>query len=601
MWIVSEDNSAFLGCYGDSLANTPHIDAFAEQAILYKHAYANSPVCAPTRNTIITGLYANSAGNQHMRSNYPKSDLIKFLPEFLHERGYYCTNNAKEDYNTIKPNDVWDESSLQSNYKNKKKGQPFFHIQNIHDSHEKNIHKYIPDSLLKHRPERMKIPPYHPDTKAVRHDWAQYYDKISIMDSEVGKFLQELDDSGLAENTIVFYYSDHGGVLPRSKRFVYETGTHIPLIIRIPEKYKHLRPDANNGKVDRFVSTVDFAPTMLSLLDIPVPSYMQGTAFLGQQTGSSPKNVKMFRGRMDERYDMSRAVRDKNFRYIRNYMPHRIYAQHLGFLWRAASMKSWENEFLKGNCNEVQSLFWKTKPIEELYNIEVDPWEVNNLALDPNYKEDLERLREVNKSWLKDIKDAGFIPEAELIVRTDGKSAYDYIRSDKVEIEKIINVAHYATTKEADISSLLDYLNDDDSAIRYWAATGLLLKTDLPKDVIENLKRVLKDSSPSVSNVIAEILFKFGKHEIALKRLIANLNSPNQFSRVHTLSIIDAHNISDGRMKNAVYTMHVDHFEDIKSRYDLRLSQYLLDKWEMPLEDRFYLKSLSTDKFKVKH
>ena len=436
LWLTSEDNSPFLGCYGDEFATTPNLDKLASEGFLYTHAYANAPVCAPARNTIITGVYASSNGSQHMRSYYPLSEIVKTYPEFLRAAGYYCTNNVKTDYNTntIDQDKIWDECSKDASYKNRAEGQPFFAVFNTTISHESSIHNWIPNDELRHSPDEVPIPPYHPKTPEMKHDWAQYYDKVEDMDTQIGKWLQELEDAGLADNTIVFYYGDHGGVVARSKRYVYESGTRVPFIIRIPEKYKYLFPAEKPGsKVDRLVSFVDLAPTLLSIAGIEIPDYMQGHAFLGKQKTEDPEYAFMFRGRMDERYDMSRAVRDKKFRYIRNYMPYRIYGQHLEYLWRAPSIGSWEEAYKKGECNEIQSRFWEPKPVEELYDTENDPWEINNLAGNPEYQEVMVRMRAANNDWLKRIHDTGFVPEADRIDRTGEIPFYDYMRSGKCE------------------------------------------------------------------------------------------------------------------------------------------------------------------------
>ena len=341
LWIVSEDNSPFFGCYGDELATTPTFDKLATEGILYQNAFANAPVCAPARSTIITGMYPPSMGTENMRSIYPTPVSIKFFPQYLREAGYYCTNNSKEDYNMIKPEGVWDESSTKAHYKNRKEGQPFFAIFNLTVSHESSIHKSIPNDSLRHDPAKVKLPPYHPDTPEMRHDWAQYYDKIEDLDGQVAVLLKELEDAGLADNTIVAYYGDHGGVIARSKRFVYESGTRVPMIWRFPKKYEHLAPGLPGSKTDRLVSFVDLAPTMLSLANISIPGYMQGNAFLGDQQTPPQGYVHLFRGRMDERIDLPRAVRHKQYRYIKNYMPHRIYGQYLEYLWKAPSCRSW--------------------------------------------------------------------------------------------------------------------------------------------------------------------------------------------------------------------------------------------------------------------
>ena len=236
IWLTSEDNSPFLGCYGDEFATTPNLDKLASEGFLYTHAYANAPVCAPTRNTILTGVYASSGGHQHMRSYYPKSDVVIPYPVYLRELGYYCTNNSKTDYNVsnVDENEIWDECSNKAHYKNRPEGKPFFAVFNTTISHESSIHNFIPNEELRHSPDAVPIPPHHPATSEMKHDWAQYYDKVEDMDTQIGVWLKELEDAGLAENTIVFYYGDHGGVLARSKRYVYETGTRVPFIVRIP-------------------------------------------------------------------------------------------------------------------------------------------------------------------------------------------------------------------------------------------------------------------------------------------------------------------------------------------------------------------------------
>ena len=338
LWLTSEDNSPLLGCYGDTFATTPNLDRLAGEGFLYTNAYANAPQCAPARNTIITGVYATSNGNQHMRSYYPISGNIKTYPEFLREKGYYCTNNSKTDYNTdgIDPKKIWDECSNKAHYRNRKPGQPFFAVFNATVSHESQLFDSIPDELLRHKPGEVVIPPYHPATPTIKHDWAQYYDKVEDMDTQIGKWLKELEDEGLAENTIVFYYSDHGGVLLRSKRYLYETGTRVAFIVRIPQKFKHLYPEKKPGsKVDRLISFVDLAPTLLSITGIPVPDFMQGNAFLGDQVTEEPEYVYLFRDRAGVRYDQFRGLRSKKFRYIINYMPHRSYGHHSEYVMQA--------------------------------------------------------------------------------------------------------------------------------------------------------------------------------------------------------------------------------------------------------------------------
>ena len=589
LWLTSEDNCPFLGCYGDEFATTPNLDKLASEGFLYTHAYANAPVCAPARNTIITGIYATSGGNEHMRSNYFKSEIIKTYPEFLREGGYYCTNNVKTDYNTqsIDPQLIWDECSRDAHYKNRNPGQPFFAVFNTTISHESSIHDSIPDEKLRHNPEEVPIPPYHPATQAIKHDWAQYYDKVEDMDAWVGEKLRELEESGLAESTIVFYYGDNGGVLPRSKRYVYETGTRVPLIIRIPEKFKHLFPAKKSGsKINRLVSFVDLAPTLLSIAGINIPDYYQGNAFLGSQKTEDPEYAFMFRGRMDERYDMSRAVRDSKYRYIRNYMPHRIYAQHLEYLWRAPSTRSWEQAYLSGNCNETQSVFWNSKPAEELYDTENDPWEVNNLATDPAYVDIVNRMRTANREWMTRVKDAGFIPEADRVRRTGEMPVYDYIRTSGFDLETVIKAAETASFGNVENLTLFQsYLKNEESSIRYWGATGLLILDEKAEPAKKELLISLNDSSPDVVSVAAEALYNLGETEAAKAALLEVLENPNEFARCQALNVIDCIEENSPEIIGGVINMIKQHPKLNRNSYDLRLAKWLMGKWNLNPND----------------
>ncbi len=589
LWLTSEDNSPLLGCYGDDFSTTPNLDKLASQGFLYTHAYANAPVCAPARNTILTGVYACSGGNQHMRSYYPKSDLIKPYPVYLREAGYYCTNNSKTDYNVnnIDPNEIWDECSKKAHWKNRPEGKPFFAIFNTTISHESCLHKSIPNEELRHSPDEVFIPPHHPATQEMKHDWAQYYDKVEDMDTQIGAWLKELDDAGLAENTIVMYYGDHGGVLARSKRYVYETGTRVPFIIRVPEKYKYLFPNEKTGsKVDRLVSFVDLVPTLLSIAGIEIPEYLQGNAFLGKQKSADPEYAYMFRGRMDERYDMCRAVRDKQFRYIRNYMPYRIYGQRIEYLFRAPSIRSWKAAYEDGECNAAQSAFWQTKPIEELYDTENDPWEINNLANNPDYKDVLERMRKANKDWVTRIFDTGFIPEADRVDRADGSPMYDYMRSGNVNLEEIMEAAEIATLgKTENLEKLKSFLNSDESAVRYWGASGLLILGKEAAPAIEELKNATNDSSANVVSVAAEALYNLGEKETAKKALLEVLKNHNEFARCHGLNVIDCINEKSPEIQKGVIDLVSSAETATRNNYDMRAAKWLIEKWQLNPED----------------
>lgn len=537
LWITSEDNSPFLGAYGDEYADTPNLDRLAEQGILYENAYATTPVCAPSRFTLITGTYANRMGTENMRSTFPIPDAIRFYPHYLQEAGYHTTNNRKKDYNTVDQPEVWDESSGEAHYRDRAEGQPFFHIRNLTVSHESSLHASI-DTLI-HDPDEAPVPPYHPETETVQRDWAHYYDHITEMDAQVGEVLDELEASGEAENTIVFYYADHGGAVPGSKRFMNQRGLHVPLIVYFPPKYEHLAPETD--RTDRLVSFVDFPATLLSLAGIEPPDFMDGEPFLGEYATEPREYVHTYRARMDERYDLSRAVHDHDFLYVRNYMPQRIYGQHLWYLWRAPSMQSWEAEYEAGTLNATQRRFFEPKPPEELYLLSEDPHTVNNLADDPAYEDDLHRLREANRAWIRAQNDLGFIPEGLIDSLRGDRPLYEAVREAEVPIETIIETAEMASWGDPEhLDTLADRLDHADPSVRFWAATGLAIADEYASDYEQQLLDRTEDPAGAVRVAVAEALFAANRPDVALDLIDAALTHANDYAKLRALNLLEA-------------------------------------------------------------
>ena len=540
LWIVSEDNSPLIGAYGDTLATTPNIDRLANRGILYENAFATTPVCAPSRFTIITGTYGNSMGTENMRSTYPVPDFVKFFPRYLREAGYYTTNNSKKDYNTVDQPEAWDESSNTAHYNNREAGQPFFHVRNLFVTHESQLHAPI-DTLI-HDPAQMQVPPYHPDTDTVRRDWARYYDLITKMDSQVGEVLDELEASGEANNTIVFYYSDHGGVLPRSKRFMFESGLHIPLVVYIPPKYANLGPEP--GRMDRLVSFVDFAPTVLSLAGIEPPDWMDGKAFLGEHGEEERDYIHAYRGRMDERYDLVRALRDKQFLYVHNYMPNRIYAQHLSYLWRSRTMQDWEELYQDAVLNDIQERFFWEKPAEELYRVSEDPYNIHNLAYTEEYQDVLQRMRNENLNWMILQRDLGFIQESRIDSLRADSSLYDAVREKDIPIAKIIVSAEIASLEEFSPSThISEFLDHEDSSVRYWGARRLISDKESADKYYSKLVSLAVDSSAAVRLSAAEALYGLGDENIAFSVIDQALDHPSFSVQLMALNLLEALNI----------------------------------------------------------
>jgi arylsulfatase A-like enzyme len=514
LWLTSEDHGPEMGCYGDQLAQTPNVDALAAKGLRFTRAWSCVPVCAPARTAIISGVYPSSSGGLHMRSMVPLPNELKLYPQFLREAGYYCTNNSKEDYNCRKPPGLWDESSGKAHWHNRRDGQPFFAIFNSTKSHESQIrtrpHKAITD------PAQVRVPAYHPDTPEVRQDWAQYYDKVSAADADAGARLQELAEAGLADDTIVFYYADHGSGMPRSKRWPSNSGLHVPMVVYFPEKWRHLAPEEYQpgGRSERMVNFVDLAPTLLSLVGIEPPAWMQGHAFAGPHQTKPPQFMFGERGRMDERYDLVRSVTDGRYIYLRNYFPHVSQAQRVAYQFQTPTTRIWWEKFEQGLTTDAQSIFWRVpKAPEELYDLQNDPDEVQNLADSPEHRDILERLRQAQREHAVATRDVTFLPEGEIHTRSEGSTPYELARDDaKYPLERIIAVAELASNLNDDaLPQLLASLSDPDSAVRYWAALGYLMRgRDAVASDSEALTRALGDSSPYVRVVAAQALVEYG-------------------------------------------------------------------------------------------
>jgi len=509
LWITSEDNGPHLGCYGDTYARTPNLDGLAAKGVIYLNAWSTAPVCAPARTTLISGVYPPATGGQHMRSMAPMPAFMKMYPQYLRQAGYYCTNNSKEDYNLSQSGQVWDESSRKAHWKNRPDGKPFFAIFNITTSHESQIRKRPHQAV--HDPAKVRVPAYHPDTPEVRQDWAQYHDKITEMDATAGKHLRELEQAGLAEDTIIFYYGDHGSGMPRSKRWPYNSGLNVPLIVHVPEKFRHLASDDYHagGSTDRLVGFIDLTPTLLSLAGIEPPEHMQGHAFMGKHEAQPVAYQYAFRGRMDERYDLVRSVRDKRYVYIRHYMPHRIYGQYIEYMFQTPTTRVWKQRYDEGALQPPQTFFWEAKPIEELYDLQYDPDEVRNLAQSPSHRAVLKRFREAHRQWVMDTRDLGFLPEGEIHARAGEGTPYEMGQSDEAyPLAEIFRVAQLAAQRDEEaIPELVKALDASDSAIRYWGALGFLIRGEAAITSHEALlRRALKDESPYVRAVAGEAL-----------------------------------------------------------------------------------------------
>src|SRR5215471_6503135 len=428
IWLILDDASPTLGCYGDEQAITPSMDRLAREGTRFTRAFTHAPVCAPSRSGLVTGMYPTTIGSHHMRSkliNPPETFM-----SLLRKAGYYVAWPGKTDFNfdPVDPKEATFIAAPPGSYDNRSDWlagapprQPFFAYLNlgvVHESqvradaaqHAKNTSRLKPEE--RHNPSKMRVPAYWPDAPEMRHEVAQYYDLMTAADYQVGDVLAWLDKYSLSDNTVVFLFSDHGRGMPREKRWVYDSGIHVPLVVRWPG---HIEP----GTVrEDLIAFVDFAPTMLTIAGTSVPARMRGSVFLGERRGAEREYVFAARDRMDETVDRIRAVRDKRFEYIRNFHPELPYSQRIAYNEENPTMRTWRRLYIEGKLTGSPARFFTpTKPKEELYDTLTDHDEVRNLVADPTYGKVLIRMRSALDKWIKETRDLGEIPEEELIRR----------------------------------------------------------------------------------------------------------------------------------------------------------------------------------------
>ena len=451
VWLVAEDLGLYIPPFGDSTISTPNLTRLAEEGVRYTNVYSVSGVCSPSRASIVTGMYPSSIGAHHMRtlSQQPaakKKGLInyevvlppnvKMVSQILRENGYYCTNNQKEDYQFYKSITAWDESSIFAHWRNRPKESNFFSVFNFGVTHESNLWDpwYRHFDLIPFPPRRdigkwwekfseiekplyvsesidITVPPYLPKTKVVIKDMKRMYSNVVELDNKIGLILKQLEEDNLLEKTVIVFYTDHGGPLPREKRLLYDSGIKVPMIIRFPNSNRA-------GELDnRMISFVDFAPTLLSLSNIDIPNYHQGKAFEGY-TKSKKERIYIHAAadRFDEHYDMIRAVRDSRYKYLKNFYPEKPYYLPLEYREKMGTMQQLLIMEKNNELDSIQSLWFRNgKAKEELFDTELDPFELRNLADNPKYSNKLKELRNECENWMQQIGDKGHIPEEKLI------------------------------------------------------------------------------------------------------------------------------------------------------------------------------------------
>ncbi|WKN30075.1 sulfatase-like hydrolase/transferase [Porifericola rhodea] len=516
LWISAEDIGLGWGCYGDTYASTPHIDQLAKDGYVFTQAYSNAPICAPARSTLITGMYATSLGTQHLRSEIPVPADFRILSELMREGGYFTTNNSKTDYN-FSAQGRWDENGNDAHWRNAPDDRPFFSVFNFGITHEGHANTEVAEDTksltVKHDPAQANLPPYFPQTEAFKSIWAHQYDLISVFDQEVGKLIKQLDEDSKLENTIIFVFSDHGYGLPRYKRWLYNSGLQVPFVLHVPEKYQDWTRDLQMSakaanKVKQMVGFVDFAPTVLQLAGLEVPDRMEGKSFLGEK--SQPNQlVYGYRSRADDCYDMARSVYDGRYLYIRHFMPHKAYIQN-AIIFDTSKRSYQELHRLKdkGELPQEAADMFAPKAVEELYDLQTDPYELKNLIGEEVHHKRARQLKEKLYNWMLAHHDTGLLNEGEMMMRAKAQnsSVYEMARNSKVfDVNKILSVAdRVGYVQEAE--ELKSYLLSADSGVKYWALIALGAYNGDLQAMKTTLQKLLTDTSYVVRIQAAELL-----------------------------------------------------------------------------------------------
>ncbi len=528
LWITSEDNGiSWVSCYGGTNARTPAIDQLAQEGFRYTHCFDNAAVCAPTRSVWITGMYGISNGTQPMRSrNEIPHDQIKYYPDLLKEAGYHTSNPGKTDYNIGgRPDkDCWDYKGGDEpfGWRLREPGQPFFCVYNIGQSHEGRVHGS--HEGVRNDPAKMKLFSYHPDLPEVRGTYAKYADAVEAMDQKVQEAIDALKADGLYEDTIIVYNSDHGGVMARSKRFLYSSGIHCPLVVRIPEKLKHLYPAEKPGEtVDRLVSFIDMPKTWLSLAGARIPDTFQGTVFLGEGIEPEPKYHLGFRERADERLDHVRVMRTARYSYHKNYYPFAPAGHHLAYLWKQQLAPAWERHHREGKTNEITGQFFEPRASEEFFDNHTDFDNVRNLIDASEHQAMIAELRAELRQRQLELFDTGLLPEKmrERRAAANNLTIYEMARDKNLyPLEKYLDAADLALERDkANLKTLKQWMTDNDEGMRWWASVGLNLLEDDARSATAVLKKALADDSHEIRILSAWTLIKLGQQTRALETL----------------------------------------------------------------------------------
>lgn len=539
VWIVSEDNSKhFLKLFDPGGAPTPNIEKLAQRGVIFERAFSNAPVCSVARTTLATGVYGPRIGAQFHRKHKMVTlpDGWRLFPAYLRDAGYYTTNNSKKDYNVVEGKGVWDESSNKASWRKRPgKDTPFFHMESHGVSHESSLHfgenQVRPDALTTD-PKTVALSPRHPDTELFRFTYARYHDRIRAVDGLVGSTVAKLEEDGLLEDTFIFYFGDHGGVLPGSKGYIYEVGLHVPLVVRVPEKFRHLVDRAPGSRARGFVSFIDFGPTALHLAGVKVPQHMDGRAFLGEGVNAAEVDARDetfgHADRFDEKYDLCRSLRKGKWKYIRNY--HGFYPDALqnNYRYRMLAYEQWRSLYKEGNLNAAQRMFFERKPAEMLFDVEADPYEVKNVAGDPQHADVLRDMRARLGKRVRELPDLSFYPES-VLVKEAVDDPLSFAAAHKAEIAQFADAADLCLLPFDRAEPKLEAaMRADSPGMRYWALCAASVMGKPAAPLADRARALLGDDHQLIRLRAAEFLAIIGEQDPrpVLKDILRTTDEP---------------------------------------------------------------------------
>lgn len=552
LWITIEDTSPqFLGCYGNAIP-TPTVDQLVSEGVRFTNTFSTGTVSSPSRTAIITGVKTYETGTGHHRSKYKIPSAIKGFPYYLQQQGYYTSNNYKTDYNVNNEKafivEVWDESSNKAGWWNRPEGKPFFSVFNFHESHQSrtmtNTYEWHLENVLYQIPEEERIaedafdlPPYYHDSPEMRRQFARVYNSIRLMDIRVGELLSRLEKDGLKENTIVFFFADHGEGIPRGKTNGIGLGYRIPFIIWAPDQYNYLLEEVDEKERIEFT---DLAATMLSLTGAEQPDHFSGRAFLGDKKRSNPDLLFLSSDRADNGIDMVRSVTDGRYVYSRNFMPFFPELRYIQYMEIAEMKQIMRQVLAAGVLDDFQQSLFEPRPYESLYDLETDPWEENNLVGKEGYDSLVTVFKDALMEELIGTRDVMFLPEYEIGELQKTTTAYNFAKSTAYDVASILEVAMLSgQVGESVAKRQIDWLGDENKFFRYWAATGLMSQ---PQSVLSIYKKqvmkVMSDPYPPVAvlgRVMACDRFRNKKAEEQLKDFCLSENEPIALSTLNHL------------------------------------------------------------------